>query len=277
MKLAFSSLSCPSCTVDEIIQFALKYGFQGVELRTVQSTIDLWDLEDFSMEALPETRRRFENAGLEVVVVGTSISFAKEEPGWRSRQLELLEKFCVIAQGLGCPYLRVFGGPIPSGSTYEAVLERDIDGYRQAVETAASYGVTLLFETHDDFSTSAALLPLLEAVGSRAGVIWDILHPYRFGEPMETTCQNLLPYLRHVHVKDSSRYSGEGFDIILPGQGTVPIREALSLLKDCGYEGYLCFEWEKHWHPEIQEAELALPEYVNYMRRYAGELLHEQA
>ena len=277
MKLAFSSLSCPSCTVDEIIQFALKYGFQGVELRTVQSTIDLWDLEDFSMEALPETRRRFENAGLEVVVVGTSISFAKEEPGWRSRQLELLEKFCVIAQGLGCPYLRVFGGPIPPGSTYEAVLERDIDGYRQAVETAASYGVTLLFETHDDFSTSAALLPLLEAVGSRAGVIWDILHPYRFGEPMEITCQNLLPYLRHVHVKDSSRYSGEGFNIILPGQGTVPIREALSLLKDCGYEGYLCFEWEKHWHPEIQEAELALPEYVNYMRRYAGELLHEQA
>ena len=54
MKLAFSSLSCPSCTVDEIIQFALKYGFQGVELRTVQSTIDLWDLNDFSPEALPQ-------------------------------------------------------------------------------------------------------------------------------------------------------------------------------------------------------------------------------
>ena len=229
------------------------------------------------MEALPETRRRFENTGLEVVVVGTSISFAKEEPGWRSRQLELLEKFCVIAQGLGCPYLRVFGGPIPPGSTYEAVLERDIDGYRQAVKTAASYGVTLLFETHDDFSTSTSLLPLLEAVGNQAGVIWDILHPYRFGEPMETTCRNLLPYLRHVHVKDSSGYSKEGFDIVLPGQGTVPIREALSLLKDCGYEGYLCFEWEKHWHPEIQEAELALPEYVNYMRRYAKELRHEQA
>ena len=122
MKLAFSSLSCPSCTVDEIIQFALKYGFQGVELRTVQSTIDLWDLNDFSPEALPETRRRFQSAGLEVVVVGTSISFAKDEPGWRSRQLELLEKFCVIAQGLNCPYLRVFGGPIPPGSTYEAAL-----------------------------------------------------------------------------------------------------------------------------------------------------------
>ena len=33
----------------------------------------------------------------------------------------------------------------------------------------------------------------------------------------------------------------------------------------------------RHWHPEIQEAELALPEYVNYMRRYAKERLHEQA
>lgn len=275
MKLAFSSLSCPSCTVDELIKYAQDYGFQGVELRTVQSTVNLWELDEFAVDALPETRRKFEAAGIEVVVVGTSLTFAKDEPGWRCQQLKLLEKFCIIAQGLNCPYLRVFGGPIPPGDTYEAVLERDISGYRQAVETAASYGVTLLLETHDDFSTSSALLPLLEGVGHQAGVIWDILHPYRFSEPMDVTCRNLLPYLRHVHLKDSLEYSEDGFDIALPGQGTVPVQEALSLLKVCGYKGYLCFEWEKHWHPEIQDAEIALPEYISYMHRYAGDLLHE--
>ena len=171
-----------------------------------------------------------------------------------------------LFKGLDCPYLRVFGGPIPDGQTYSEVLNRDIEGYREAIQIAASYGVQLLFETHDDFSTSSSLLPLLEGVEGEAGVIWDILHPYRFGESMEYTCQTLLPYIRHVHIKDSADYSKSGFDIVLPGEGTVPVRQAVSLLKNAGYNQYLCFEWEKHWHPEIQDADTALPHFMEYMK-----------
>ena len=55
MKLAFSSLSCPSCNVDELIRMARKYGYDGVELRTLENTINLWELEDFSPSMLPAT------------------------------------------------------------------------------------------------------------------------------------------------------------------------------------------------------------------------------
>lgn len=267
MKLAFSSLSCPSLPVEGIIRHAVLYGFEGVELRTVRSTIKLWKLDEFGPSMIGETRRKFEEAGLEVVAVGTSISFANPSPGHEAGQLALLEKFCAIAQGLGSPYLRVFGGPIPEGQSYQDVLSRDIEGYRKAIQIAESFGVELLFETHDDFSTSQALLPLLEGIGGKAGVIWDILHPYRFGEPMELTCEKLLPYLRHVHLKDSINYSKDGFDIALPGMGSVPITRAVSLLKKAGYDRYLCFEWEKHWHPEIQDAGIALPHFMKYMKR----------
>lgn len=266
MKLAFSSLSCPSCDVDSLIRMAVHYGFEGLELRTLQNTINLWDIPDFAPGALPMTCDKLRQAGLEVLVVGTSVSFAKPDPGSRETQLNLVRKFSAIAKGLNCPFLRVFGGPIPEGGTYEEVLARDIEGYREAIQIAESYGVTLLFETHDDFSTSGALLPLLEGVEGKAGVIWDILHPYRFGEPMETTCEMLLPYVRHVHIKDSCVYSKNGFDIALPGEGSIPIRQAVSLLKDAGYDRYLCFEWEKHWHPEIQDADTALPHFMKYMK-----------
>lgn len=266
MKLAFSSLSCPSCDVDALVRMALRYGFEGVELRTIQNTINLWELPDFAPEALAATCCKFKQAGLEVLVVGTSVSFAKPDPGNKERQLDLVRKFSAIAKGLDCPYLRVFGGPIPDGQTYSEVLNRDIEGYREAIQIAASYGVQLLFETHDDFSTSSSLLPLLEGVEGEAGVIWDILHPYRFGESMEYTCQTLLPYIRHVHIKDSAVYSKSGFDIALPGEGTVPVRQAVSLLKNAGYNQYLCFEWEKHWHPEIQDADTALPHFMEYMK-----------
>ena len=77
MKLAFSSLSCPSCDVDALVRMALRYGFEGVELRTIQNTINLWELPDFAPEALAATCCKFKQAGLEVLVVGTSVSFAK--------------------------------------------------------------------------------------------------------------------------------------------------------------------------------------------------------
>ncbi len=34
-----------------------------------------------------------------------------------------------------------------------------------------------------------------------------------------------------------------------------------------GYRGYYSFEWEKAWHPEIQEPEVAFPHYAKLMRR----------
>ena len=37
--------------------------------------------------------------------------------------------------------------------------------------------------------------------------------------------------------------------------------QAVSLLKAGGYDGYYSFEWEKWWHPELAEPEVAFPAY----------------
>lgn len=266
MKLSFSSLACPSFTVDQVINTGKTYGFQGIELRTLENTTDLFCLNDFSAEHIQESFEKFKASGLSIPVIGTSVSFARTAPENKSKQLEEIKNFCILAQGLHCPYLRVFGGPIPEDQTYDQVLARNIDGYKEAVKIADSYGVKLLLESHDDFSLSSAMLPLLEALDGKMGAIWDILHPYRWGEDMENTCKALAPYLCHVHIKDSLHYSRSGFDIALPGEGSVPIPKAVALLKDMDYDVFLCFEWEKHWHPEIPDADTALPCYIDYMR-----------
>lgn len=268
MKFAFSSLACPSCTVDEVISKAKQYHYEGIELRTLENTINIFDLDVFNPIHIYETYQKFYQSGLHIPVIGTSVSFAAPDSENKKTQLENIKKFSILAQGLHCPYLRVFGGTIPEGQTYEQVLSRDIDGYREAAEIAGSYGVKLLLETHDDFSTSTAQLPLLKALDGSLGVIWDILHPYRWGEDMETTCKNLAPYIFHVHIKDSCCFSKSNFDIALPGEGAVPIPKAVSLLKEIGYDGFLCFEWEKHWHPDIPDADISLPSYINYMNHF---------
>ena len=58
-------------------------------------------------------------------------------------------------------------------------------------------------------------------------------------------------FVRHTHLKDS-RPEGDGVRYVLTGEGRVPLRETVNVLKGAGYKGYYCFEWEKKWHPEIE-------------------------
>jgi len=46
----------------------------------------------------------------------------------------------------------------------------------------------------------------------------------------------------------------------------LPIGEVVRVLAEHGYDGYLSFEWEKMWHPELAEPETAFPRFVEHMR-----------
>jgi hypothetical protein len=40
------------------------------------------------------------------------------------------------------------------------------------------------------------------------------------------------------------------------------LRHALALVRRNGYDGWLTLEWEKLWHPEIEEPEVVFPHFV---------------
>ena len=55
---------------------------------------------------------------------------------------------------------------------------------------------------------------------------------------------------------------------VLTGEGEVPVRETVRVLVEGGYKGYYCYEWEKKWHPELEEPEVAFPHYARTMTAY---------
>jgi sugar phosphate isomerase/epimerase len=273
MKLAFSTLGCHEYSVDEIIACAVKYGFDGVELRHVEKNVRLWETPDLKPETIGTTKKKFNDAGIEVAVVGTSVSFAFPEENVRRRHLDDLKRWAEVAQSLSCPYVRVFAGPVPEGGVMEESLKNNIEGYSEAQPLIAPYGIQLLFETHDNFSTSNTILPLLDGLnkpkdsGGIFGVVWDVLHPLRCGENVEETWENLKPYVKHIHIKDSFVFSETEADFKLCGEGKVPIPKIIELLKKDNYSGYLSFEWERGWHPEIAHCDIAFPHYAEYMKK----------
>jgi hypothetical protein len=73
-----------------------------------------------------------------------------------------------------------------------------------------------------------------------------------------------------AQVKDARRDTGQpdGWQLVLHGQGEVPVREMVELLHDDGYDGWISVEWEKRWHPEIEEPEVALPQHLAVLKTW---------
>jgi sugar phosphate isomerase/epimerase len=65
--------------------------------------------------------------------------------------------------------------------------------------------------------------------------------------------------------------SDKGRRHVLTGAGEVPVKETVQVLKAAGYKGYYCLEWEKRWHPDIEEPEIAFPQYAKIVREYLTE------
>lgn len=256
-KLAFSSLGCPDYDIDGIVAAGRSCGYSGVSLRTVRGVSDLGALEEFSPAALGATRARFEAGGLEVLCLASGVSLGVGAAALEG-ELEALRSYLGIAAGLGAPLVRVFGGS--RGAEPRPPLGEVADAFARACELAGPTGVRLLLETHDEFSRGSSVAALLERLGREdLFVVWDLLHTIRHGESIEETWKAIGPRVRHVHLKDSSACDEKGFDLVLLGKGSLPLRDALSLLEREGYTGYLEFEWEKGWHPEIPGPEIALP------------------
>jgi sugar phosphate isomerase/epimerase len=48
-------------------------------------------------------------------------------------------------------------------------------------------------------------------------------------------------------------------DYVLFRGGEFPAVQCMWLLRNADYAGWFCYEWEKMWHPELEDPELALP------------------
>ena len=48
----------------------------------------------------------------------------------------------------------------------------------------------------------------------------------------------------------------------------VPVRASIDALRAAGYDGWLTVEWEKRWHPELDEPEVALPRDLATLKRW---------
>lgn len=267
MKLAYTTLACPGWTFEQCIDAAQRYGYAGLELR-------LLDGEVITSALTSEQRRRVRagaaQAGLSIVGLDTSLRVAQTDAQSRAEQVREGLALLALARDLGAPFIRVFAGP-PSGISEEEAVTGAVATLEQLVPRGRALGIVIALETHDTFSSSALVAEVLRQINDPfVGALWDLLHPYRLGETPKETAQRLSGHLLHVHVKDGQRPQEPRAEwkLTLLGEGDVPTLEMLAAAQALGYDGWFSVEWEKKWHPELAEPEVALPQHAARLREY---------
>ncbi|GCE09617.1 sugar phosphate isomerase/epimerase family protein [Dictyobacter aurantiacus] len=264
MKFAFSTLGCPQWTTEQVADNAVRLGYSGVELRLLDNEV-IDPVRD--AEKVRQAVATFRARGVEVCAFDTSCTFNLSDAAERAKNVESLRVWIQLAQELQVPILRVFGGA-GTGENIEQENQWVAEALRQVAPQAEQAGVTITLETHDGFASAHRTAQVLDLIDSPAvAALWDSHHPYRMGESASEVWQLLGPRVAHVHVKDARRDDSEksGWKLVLMGEGEVPVREQLASLQANGYDGYISVEWEKRWHPEIEDPEIALPQHINWL------------
>ena len=266
--LAFSTLGCPGWSWQTILRQADVLGYAGLELRGVAGEMDLTKVPELTGTRWADTRKDLGAVGLTISDLGASAAMHQTGAA-REAALDEGRRFIDLAHTMDVKYVRVFGDAIPPNEPREAVFARVVDGFRTLAAHAASAGVTVIMETHGDFTHAPDVLAIHRGVASPAfAILWDAHHTFVAGhEQPADTWKALGAWVKHCHLKDSVP-AGSDRRYVLTGAGEVPMKAQVEVLANHGYAGFYCFEWEKKWHPEIEEPEVAFPHYARTMTGY---------
>jgi len=271
LPLGFSTLGCPTWPWSRILDFAAEHQFASIELRGIQTNMDLTKVPELAPEHIGDAKRQLAAHGLTVSCLGASAHMHEMDPVKHAAQLDEARRFIDLAQALGAPYVRVFGNECVPGVPRAEMLAHIAGALRELGDYARRKGVTVIIESHGDFTDTPALLEILQKADSpNVALLWDAHHTFVSGkEQPEDTVRQLGRYIRHTHLKDSVP-TGGGNDrrYVLTGTGDVPVKRQIAALAKIGYRGLYSFEWEKRWHPEIEEPEVAFAQYASVAGQY---------
>ena len=267
MKFAVCSYSLSSLvrkgekTEKELISLAKELGFEAFEFSEI-NTPEGMDKLAYARELREEAER----VGIPIVQYSIGADFIYGCDGDLEKEIERLKAEVDVAEALGVQGMRhdTTGGYRDEDKekyTFSDALPRIIEGCRRVSEYAGSKGIKTMTENHGYFSQdSERVKQIVEGVNyPNFGTLVDIGNFLCVDEGPCDAVKNTAPYAFYVHAKDfcyrkqGELLSADGFfgtrngnflkGVIL-GHGDVPVLEALRIVKDNGYNGYVTLEFE---------------------------------
>ena len=263
MNKSFMTFMCTGWDMGTVAAKAAAFGYEGVELRVDSGHAHGLDA-DSPPEKIKETKQLFADADVAVCCIATSCRFASSDAAERQEQVDRLLAYFDVAEALGAPTIRIFGGMPSEGSDHETGKRNVVDALRQVAENVAGRPVVAALETHDDYRPGGEVADVIRQVHSpNVQANYDIMHPVNAGEPLDVTYDALRSHVVHTHIHDGTTVDGK-LQVCHLGEGDIPNADVMKRLLADGYEGFFSLEyigadWDK--------PDELLPQFMDELRR----------
>jgi sugar phosphate isomerase/epimerase len=184
--------------------------------------MDLPSRPEFASNRIAQTKKDLASHRPKIACVSSSAALDHVDPVEREKELRDARRFIDLAATLAAPYVRVFGNKI--NGPREEVIARVAQGMRELSGYSGPRGITVIIESHGDFTDSPTFKKVLTRADSpHAALLWDAHHTFTSSqEEPEYTVRQLGPWIRHTHLKGPVP-AGKDRKYVLTGQGDVPV------------------------------------------------------
>src|SRR3954454_10671266 len=247
--LAGHTNSYHTYSFDQALDGISRAGFTGVELSAVPGWTEHVSLDDDPAAVL----RKVEGYGLVPVSLSAHSDLTTKDG------LQHALKAVPFTAALGVQVMNTAVGGHESADENEPLFLENVGALADAAERE---GVVVALEIHGDIMASSDVtIPLLEKVGRDSiRVNYDTANvEYYSGAKAVDDLAKIVPWLAHVHVKDTT--GGKGvWNFPAAGEGAVAFGRVLAILRAGGYDGPLSVEIEfggEPW-PPLEEVDRSM-------------------
>lgn len=267
MKLSFNGATTMKADLATDIRAASAAGFDYVEIWAAK-------LRAFLKEhSAADLKKVFAESNIKPLSINSieHVTFrdAKSYAGIKAE----CEELSAIAEAIGCPYIVVVPGKLPSHSVSSSdVIEESVTVLREMASIGERHNVALAFEFLGQEDCSVQTLTFADEIVTNTnrrniGLVIDSFHFHAGGSTTK-----MIEALDHkrlfiFHINDAENLPREKLTDahrLLPGLGILPLKEIIAALRSIGYDGPASVEifrpeyWERDPFELAREAKTAM-------------------
>ncbi len=247
-------LSClPVSFFSEIIDGRMSisdWARMGSELGLDAIDLSILFIHDQSETGIATIREQIASAGMHVAMITSYPDFTHPDATQRSKELELEVQVVDVARQLGAKMVRVTAGQAHPETGLQAGIDWAVEGLSLLTERVKDSGIRLVYENHakpgawqyTDFSQPPQIF--LEIVRRSAdsglGINFDTGNAATFSEEPLALLESVVDRVISVHASDSSTYGSLNHTLL--GKGITPYPQLFAILKQHGWDGWICME-----------------------------------
>lgn len=263
MKISVSSYSfmqyirAGKMTQFETIAKAKELGFDAIEFTTIDG-----ESHEERLKNAKKYREEAEKLGMIINAYTIGANLFKEDKAEATEEIERLKKELLVAKELGAPLMRhdvcYTLSKTGNGRSFDLMLPTIAKNARELTEYAQTLGIKTCSENHGFIAQDSDRVErLYNAVNhENYGLLVDMGNFACADENSATAVSRLAPYAIHAHAKDfiirkerfgRCQLETRGCNYIggvAVGEGDIPVKQCLAILKKAQYEGFLSIEYE---------------------------------